>query len=232
MTISRRVLVWLWLSAALFTPLVAVEPYLQEGAPDALTLIPAPPAVGSVEDLADRDSAFRVYSAHTAADFARGKNENILSVFHFSDVVGAWFQPGKLPKTEVLFREVESETRIITNKGKNFWNRKRPYVADPARFPDPIDPEEKPSASYPSGHSTRGALYSLLLAELFPEKKDELFLRGRLMGWTRIQGGVHTPADIFAGRVLGQALAQAFLRNPRFQHDLADVKAEIAAAAK
>ena len=232
MKISRRLFLWLCVSAALFSPLSAVEAYLQTGAPDPLLLIPPPPLVGSVEDVADRDAAFRIYSSHTKADVERGKNENILSVFHFSNVVGAWFQPGKLPKTEALFRQVETETRTITNTAKNFWNRKRPYVADPTRVPDPIDPEAKPSASYPSGHSTRGALYSILLTELFPDKKDALFIRGREMGWTRIQGGVHTPYDIFAGRVLGQALAQGFLRSPSFQHDLAEAKTEIAAAAK
>src|SRR4051812_36975641 len=108
MKISRRLFFWLCISAVLFRPLSAVEPYLQTGAPDPLLLIPPPPPVGSVEDVADRDAAFHIYSTRTKADVERGKNENILSVFHFSNVVGAWFQPGKLPKTEALFRQVES----------------------------------------------------------------------------------------------------------------------------
>ena len=40
----------------------------------------------------------------------------------------------------------------------------------------------------------------------------------------RVEVGVHTPQDIYAGRVLGQAIAQALLRDPAFQEDLAAVK--------
>ena len=43
--------------------------------------------------------------------------------------------------------------------------------------------------------------------------------------------GRENPA-LHAGRVLGQALAQAFLRDPAFQQDLAAAKAEVAANSK
>jgi len=49
-------------------------------------------------------------------------------------------------------------------------------------------------------------------------------------GWLRILGGVHYPTDMYAGRVLGQALARAFLASPAFQQDLAAVKAELSGA--
>jgi acid phosphatase (class A) len=83
---------------------------------------------------------------------------------------------------------------------------------------------------YPSAHSTRGTLQALLLAELFPEHKEALLEIGRELGWDRVLLGKHFPTDIYAGRVLGQALVRELEASPAFQRDLAEVKAEVQAA--
>jgi len=209
--------------------LQAMGPYLGSDAPDAITLLPPPPPAGSPEDVADREMAFRVYSAHTPEQFALGVAEERLSIYQLTPSVGPWFQAGKFPKTDALFKQVEAELYPIAKRAKQEWKRPRPYVADPARFNDVIEHEDKPSPGYPSSHATRGALYSLLLVELFPEQRDAILAKGREAGWLRVQGGVHTPIDTYAGRTLGQAVAHALLRSPAFQHDLAEAKAEIAA---
>ena len=69
-------------------------------------------------------------------------------------------------------------------------------------------------------------------AQLGDELRDAILAKGREAGWLRVQGGVHFPTDVYAGRVLGQELARDFLRSPQFLSDLAAVKAELAAAAK
>jgi len=223
------------LIAALFIALTAGSlqasgPYLGSDAPDAIALLPPPPPAGSPEDVADRDMAFRVYSAHTPEQFALGVAEERLSIYQLTTAVGSWFQAGKFPKTEALFKQVEAELYPIAKRAKQEWKRPRPYIADPVRFTDVIEHETNPSPGYPSSHATRGALYSLLLVELFPEHRDAILAKGREAGWLRVQGGVHTPIDTYAGRTLGQAVAQALLRSPSFQRDLAEAKAEIAAA--
>ena len=53
-------------------PLHAAGPYLGSNAPDAIALLPPPPPAGSPEDVADREMAFRVYSAHTPEQFELG----------------------------------------------------------------------------------------------------------------------------------------------------------------
>ena len=207
-------------------PLRAAGPYLREF--DPLALLPPPPALGSVEDIADRASALQIYAGRSPADVARGADEHKVSIFHFTPAIGRFFQPGRFPQTEALFKEVEAETKQIVDIAKNTWKRPRPFVADPARFAQPGDPEKSPG--YPSGHSTRGTAFALLLAELFPADREAILAEGRSIGWTRVQIGVHTPLDIYGGRVLGQALAREFLRSPAFQSDLAAARAEIAAA--
>ncbi len=206
-------------------PLRAAGPYVH--GVDSLTLLAPPSVQHTPEDDADRETAFRVYSGRTAADVARGKAEHKVTLQAFAPALGADFAPGKYPRLEALFKELEGEAKPVVDAGKDHWQRLRPFVADPVRFSDPGDPEK--TASYPSGHATRGAFLALILAEVFPEHRAALIDRGRLIGWTRVEIGVHTPQDIYAGRVLGQALAQAVLRDSAFQQELAAVRAEVAA---
>lgn len=204
--------------------------YLADGHTDALTLLSAPPTAGSAEDKADLEAAYAVASKATPEEVSRSKDQIKLTIFHFAPEVGPWFRARKFPKLEALFTEVETETKAVTSKGKKAWQRERPYIIDPVRFPHAIEHEKATDYSYPSGHSTRGTVFALLLAEIFPLQRDALIAKGRAIGWGRVQGGVHYPTDIYAGRVLGQALARDFLASPAFQSDLAEVKAELAAA--
>jgi len=210
-------------------PLRALGPYLGSNAPNALLLLPAPPPAGSVEDLADRDAAYSVFLTCTPEQFALGVAQQRLNIFHLTESVGPWFQAGKFPKTEALFKQVTDESFLVSRPIKLVWKRQRPYITDPVRFAKVIEPDPNPTPTYPSGHATRATLYALILCELFPEHRDEILTKARESGWLRVQGGVHTPLDIFAGRTLGQSIAQAFLRSPEFQHDLAEVRAELAA---
>ncbi|MFT3869050.1 MAG: phosphatase PAP2 family protein [Nibricoccus sp.] len=213
-------------------PLCASGPYLGKDAPDGVLLLPPPPPPGSAEDIADREAAFQVYSTCTPEQFAAGVDQQRVTIFHLAPSVGAWFKPGKCPKTEAFFKQITDESFLVTRPLKLVWKRPRPYISDPVRFSKVIEPDPNPTPTYPSGHATRATLYALILAEIFPEHRDEILNKALESGWLRVQGGVHTPLDIYAGRTLGRAIAQAFLRNAEFQRDLAEVKAEIAAAQK
>jgi acid phosphatase (class A) len=203
----------------------AGAPYLSQF--DSVALLPPPPAQGSAEDRADRDSAFEVYASRTPDDIARAKAEHLFTVFVFAPILGPEFTAQNCPKTAALFDEVLKEAKSFTDPAKAHWKRPRPYVLDPKRFDRPADREN--SESYPSGHSTRGTALAEIMAVEFPDKAEALLAKGRLIGWTRVEAGVHTPMDIMAGRVLGRSLAQAFLHNPSFQADLAQAKAEVQA---
>jgi acid phosphatase (class A) len=202
--------------------------YLGKGQPDAIILLAPPPVAGSPEDAADLETTFQAYSAATPAERARGIDEINLTIFHFAPAIGPWFAPGKFPKTEALFKEVEA--KAVTSRGKKHWQRIRPYHVDSGRFSNAIEHEERTDYSYPSGHSTRATVFALLLAEIFPDKHDALLVISRDIGWRRVEGGVHYPTDIYAGRVLGQAIVQELLANPAFQSDLAEARAELAPA--
>ncbi len=186
--------------------------------------VPPPPAFGEAEDQADRRATAAVFAGHTVADEARGRAEAHVTAFDFAGVLGDGFQAAALPRTAALFVRVETEARRIAGQAKATWRRSRPRAGDPSRALEAGDPAKSPG--YPSGHSTRGTLYALLLAELFPARRTELLARGREIGWTRVAIGAHTPLDIQAGRVLGQAIAYALLANPEFRTELGTVRHE------
>lgn len=216
----------LMLLLQLATPVWAEDHYLAAGHPDGVALLAPPPIAGSAEEVADLAEVRLVFKGRTPAEESRAKQEEGLSFSLFEPAIGAIFQPGKLPQTEALLKKVKKEIGDYINIPKDHWKRMRPYQMDAQLS---FDTPEK-SFSYPSGHSTRGTVYALVLAEIFPEKRDAILTIGRNIGWDRVLIGKHYPTDIQAGRVLAKAIVRELLANPVFQHDLAAAKAEALAA--
>jgi acid phosphatase (class A) len=207
-------------------PLRADDHYLEPGHPDGVALLAPPPAPGSEEEAAELQLCREVVKARTSAQTATAVEDMKLNVFNFAQVIGPEFKPGKFPKTEALLAKVKTEMRPCVDAAKDHWKRQRPYQLDPSlAFTRP----EK-SSSYPSGHSAVGTVQSLVLAELFPEKREAILALGQRIGWDRVLTGYHFYSDVQAGRVIGQAIVREMMANPAFQHDLAEAKAEIAAA--
>jgi acid phosphatase (class A) len=82
-------------------------------------------------------------------------------------------------------------------------------------------------SSYPSGHTTYGTLCAILLADMVPEKRAELFARGRDFGHSRLVVGAHYPSDVEAGRITGTVAATLLMQNAKFQHDFALARASL-----
>jgi acid phosphatase (class A) len=220
------------LLALCLLPAIAAPPsadsYLAPGRPDGVALLPPPPGPGSAEETADLATARAIFHGRTPADEKRAVRNSSLSFSLFAPAIGPAFEPAKLPKIDALLRKVKNEIGDIIDIPKDHWKRRRPYQLDSTLSLG--QPEQ--SSSYPSGHSTRGTVYSLLLAEIFPEKRDAILAIGCDIGWDRIVIGKHFPTDVYAGRVLGKAIVRELLESPVFQHDLAEARAEAAALAK
>ncbi len=207
----------------------AAEPakYLQPGAVDGVKLLPGPPAANSEEARDELELMLSIQEKRSKDDVARCQSEVKLKVDSFASVLGPWFTEKNLPKLAKVFAALEKESKKSSDAVKAVFRRPRPEKEEP-RIHVPIDDET--TFAYPSGHATRGMLYALLLAELAPDHRDALLDRGREIGWDRVVAGLHHPSDIMAGRVLGQALAQSLLADPKFQPELAALKSEFRAA--
>ena len=199
--------------------------YLSAGKPDAATLLTPPPLLGSVEQAADMETVKTVFHAASSNDMAAAYGEKKFSVFNFSEAVGVFFVSNNLPKTTAFFEKVQLDAETVTDLGKDYFKRPRPYTTDPALANGKLEK----SFGYPSGHSTESMVLALVLADLLPDKHDTIIAHARTMGWHRVQIARHYPTDIYAGRVLAQAIVKQMKKNSDFQKDFDEVKAEITA---
>ena len=212
-------------------PLHAAEKqlhYLMAGAPEAATLLPPPPPINSPEQAAEMEEVRVVYHSAGSNDLAGAYSEKKFSVFNFTPAVGAFFTATNLPRTAAFFEKVQQDAAIVTDAGKEYFRRPRPFTTDPMLANGKLEK----SFGYPSGHSTESMVLALVLADLLPENREPILAQARSIGWHRVQIARHYPSDIHAGRVLAQAIAKQLKECESFKKDLAEVKAEIAAARK
>ena len=212
------------------TPLSALADlnFLAPGQPDAATLLAPPPLIDSAEQAADMDEVRAVYHAAGNNDIAVAYSEKKFTVFNFTAAVGAFFVETNLPKTDAFFKKVQTDAETVTDLGKDYFHRPRPYFTDT----NLINGKLEKSFSYPSGHSTESMVLALVLAEAVPGQHDAIIAQARQIGWHRVQIARHYPTDIYAGRVLAQAIVRELNKSDAFQKELAEVRAEIEAARK
>jgi len=204
----------------------ADDTYLANSHLNPVELLAPPPLPDSAEQAADLAEVRAVHAAAAGKDTAAATMEEKLSVWLFAPAIGTYFDAARLPKTAAFFKRVQRTTEVFEEEGKTFWKRPRPYVVDPSL----ANGKPEKSFSYPSGHSLRGTVYALVLADLVPDKRDAILAKGREIGWHRVELARHYPTDIYAGRVLAQAVVRELKTDPAFQKDFADAKAEMAAA--
>ena len=224
--IPRSLAVVMAVGLSLLAPALFGQSYLPAGLPDGTALLAPPPLPGSAEEAADLASVRAVFRSRTEAEKNRATMESTLSFSLFAAAIGPEFDLNRLPKTRALLEQVKTNIQVTIDVSKSYFKRKRPYQMDESLGLG----KPEPSFAYPSGHSTRGTVYALLLAQLFPEHREAILTIGRDIGWDRVLIGKHFPTDIYAGRVLGQAIVRELSANPAYRRDLAEAKAEIAAA--
>jgi undecaprenyl-diphosphatase len=63
--------------------------------------------------------------------------------------------------------------------------------------------------SFPSGHTTTAVAVAWVLSQRFPAAAMPLLTLASLVAFSRVYNGVHFPADVLAGALLGSAIALA-----------------------
>lgn len=227
-----------YLSLAGLLTLLAVSLHAKDAA--ALNFLPAdavrpekllapPPVPGSAEQAADLESVWFVYRHASEADKQAAYAEKKYTVFNFATVIGPFFNATNLPATSAFFEEVEHDVEAVKDSAKDIFARPRPFVTD-TNLANGYKLET--SCGYPSGHSTGSMALGLILADLMPEHREAILDHARLIGWHRVQIARHYPTDIYAGRILAQAIVRQMQSSEAFRKKLAGVKAEILAAQK
>lgn len=200
--------------------------YLSPATVNLYRLLPPPPEAGSAQERAELDELLRLQANRTPATARRAAEDATVSIFRFADALGnpPQFNPQQLPLTTALFRRIGREEGQILNPAKNAIGRPRPFVTD--KRLTPVVPEP-PSASYPSGHTTWAVACAIVLADMLPERRTQIFARADEYAHNREVAGVHYPSDVAAGHLAGTVIANQLFNSPHFLADESAATAEL-----
>ena len=199
---------------------------------DSLALLPPPPARGSAAFALDRDVARRTFAVRGTARFALALSDYDMNFPHaagvYSCVLNVPITETDTPKLYTLLRRVLTDAGLTTSAAKNHYMRQRPFVSNkqPICAPETRSQLEK-DGSYPSGHTTVGWTWALILAEISPDQADAILARGRAFGENRNVCNHHWYSDVEWGRVTAAATVARLHANAEFRADLEAVKAEL-----
>jgi acid phosphatase (class A) len=200
---------------------------LSSSVADLTLLLAPPPAQDSEQTKAEIKELKNYQSARTKDQEAYAQADVEKSVFRFKNVLGDKFTGENLPLTTALFDKVIKVSKDTVDPAKDFYNRPRPFMFD-ATVKPAVTLDKSPS--YPSGHATVGTVMAILLADMVPEKKAELYKRGWEYAQNRVIGGVHYRSDIEAGRISGTVIAALLLKDKKFAKEMEAAKAELRTA--
>jgi acid phosphatase (class A) len=208
------------------------QPYLAAGqAIDSIALLPPPPAPGSAAEARDKEAMQGSLALRGSPRWEQAKIDADLLVPDSSAVMScaAGFAIGvrATPAIEKLLRRSAADLGLSGSAAKRQYARPRPFMVngEPSCTPD-WEPLLRKDGSYPSGHSSVGYGWGLILAEIVPARATQLVARGRAYGDSRRVCNVHWLSDVEEGRVTAAATVARLHADPAFQQDLATAKAE------
>lgn len=127
-----------------------------------------------------------------------------------------------------LLNRMKTDAGLATDPAKRLYARKRPYVGEAQPRTCTAMGEREATRSYPSGHAAIGWAWSLVLAELAPERAEPILARGRAFGESRAVCGVHYLSDVAAGRDVAAATVARLHADPAFRADLEKARTAMA----
>lgn len=208
--------------------------FLQEGdVPNSYLLLPPPPDGASITFLNDQA---RYSWGKTMRNTPRGEQafrdahvEGDGVPMAFSEAFGVTIDDATTPEIKKLIVGMREDAGDLgTREAKNYYNRQRPFSFYDE---DTCNPEQQAelstNGSYPSGHTSIGWATALVLAEINPERQNEILKRGYEMGESRVICGYHFQSDVDAGRITGAVTVARLHADPAFQAQLQKAKEEM-----
>jgi acid phosphatase (class A) len=152
----------------------------------------------------------------------------------FSCAVGMNLTPEKAPKLVALVQRAAADTSGQTSHAKDIFARQRPFTIDQGPVCQPTSElydaaHSRMSYDYPSGHTTLGWTWALILTSIAPDRAQQILERGRAYGDSRFVCGAHNESAVEAGMQSASATMALVSTKPAYQTDLASARAEISA---
>ena len=207
---------------------ISDKPYMTVSDVDFATMVPPPPPETSAAGKRDVEfivDAQKKMTPQLMADIQRDFEQNVFVVG--APVLGDKFSKANLPMTDAFFAKIIKEAGVGVGPLKQKYKKIRPFqYSKDIHTPDNIA-KAAGGPTYPSGHSTTGALSAILLSQMVPEKRDALYDRGWEYGTNRVISGAAYPSDWDAAHIIAELAVNQMMKNPDFQADFQTVKAEV-----
>lgn len=207
--------------------------FLQEGdVPNSFLILPPPPDGASITFLNDQarytwgKTMRNTPRGEQAVQDARVGGDGVPKAF--SEAFGIEINSEDTPEIYKLVVGMREDAGDLgTREAKNYYNRTRPFCFYDEETCNPEQQEElSTNGSYPSGHTSIGWATALVLAEINPERQNEILKRGFDMGESRVICGYHFQSDVDAGRLTGAMTVARLHADPAFQSQLDKAKKE------
>ena len=211
----------------------AVQPYFStQELPDLIKCLPAPPAFDSPEFA--NDVVRYQWGKTQRLDSERAAIAKRDAVWSYEALFAEFNIPFGLTISRTETPEIWKllETSLVTTDQmrvapKAYYHRLRPFEMYNEHLLSPeTEAEVRGEGSYPSGHTARGWVTALLLAEINPSRADTIFARGWMYGESRVIEGAHWQSDVDASRVAASIGYAALQGSPAFREQMERAKAE------
>lgn len=151
----------------------------------------------------------------------------------FSCSVGVVLSEDDAPSLLHVLQRAGADTGRQTSHAKDVYRRNRPFTIDSGKICQPqselYDQKAKRiSYDYPSGHTTRGWTWALILTTLAPDRARQILERGRAYGDSRFICGAHNESAVEAGMLSASATMAVVATKADYQADIVAARAELA----
>ena len=211
-----------------------LQGYLPSDAlPNSLALLPTPPAAGSAALALDEDFSRKSLKLRGTPRWALAAEDADLMFPHaagtFSCALNAPVTEQDTPHLYMLMRRSLADAGLSTYSAKDEYKRARPFTFNNAPTCTPDDETKmREDGSYPSGHTSIGWAWALILTEIAPDRTDAILARGRAFGQSRVVCNALWESDVLEGRLVGAAAVARLHADAAFLADLEAGKAELA----
>lgn len=196
-----------------------------------MSVLPPAPQKGDASDERDR-RIFRETRALQGTprwEMASGDAQlgSAQMLHHFSCSLGIELTTEQAPRMVQILQKATRDAAQAMVKAKDFYKRQRPYMVDEGPICRPSR-ETDTSYDYPSGHTTAGWSWGMVLAQIAPDHAVPILERARAIGDSRIICGVHNTSAVESARFLVSGALAVVMGTEAYQSDLKAAREELA----
>jgi acid phosphatase (class A) len=204
----------------------AADPSCPDPAVSVAAILMPPPKPDSALTKAELQELLRLQEERTSKQVEHVKGDDHRTVERFLGGMG--INVNQLSSSAIRFFDcIGAAVEKSVRDAKTVFMRKRPYRLHENKLHTLKKLSDRDSTSYPSGHATYGTVVGLVLVEMLPEKKEEIYKRIEDYGYSRMISGAHFRSDVYAGNVMGAAVAASLVSQQPFRDQLNQVKIEL-----